>query len=72
MLAYDAQWNRRLDSLESAVHSVVRDSWIGVESVQTAMSPDVSEAGRIRGRKEFTDVSGLFEMQDTTGNAMSL
>ena len=68
--AYDAQWNRRLDSLESAVHSVVRDSWNSAqESVQTAMSPGipVSEAGRILAAgRSFTDVSGLFEMRDTT------
>ena len=68
--AYDAQWNHRLDSLESAVQTVVRESWNTAQgSVQTAMSPEipVSEAGRILAAgRSFTDVSGLFEMRDTT------
>jgi len=68
--AYDAQWNHRLDSLETTVLNVVRDSWNSAqESVMTAMSPAgaLDEAGRIltEGR-DFTDVSGLFEMRDTT------
>ncbi|HHU35909.1 MAG TPA: hypothetical protein GXZ47_01635 [Treponema sp.] len=70
--ALDAQWNRRLDSFETAVEDAARDSWkkaydaVGSGVVETS-EIEISKASRIlnEGRR-FTNVAENFVLREQT------